>query len=412
MPVKSLLDLAMATIFKNIKELNNAGDLPYETLRPILLKVDSARQLRQLELNSPQIEGETGEVWLKLIEKDFPMEYRAHLFKPPDASKWYKVYDKYKKIHDRSLQESEAKLRQALEGLKEDREKNTSKIVNQKVLPRVVKKRNGPRDHTVSTMTFNRGSRTKTLTGAGVMRKVRRETKEIANIHGSLSKVIRTTARPAGASQIRQAPTAMVNDYQRATKPAYRPTPKAPAETPAIVRQHEARATYISDSGSDDEGGYEDDDVFDGRQATKGGFIRAKPSPAMAGHGNKSAPPSRLSSKPSSTLLSARRGTGLLSSGPSPNVIIKTASSKPKAPYDSASNSHTSERAPKNASSPDHESTRRESVSTTPSKIGTQTASSISNVPRSTNELSPAPKPLMRKRKPVDVFMRSNKRTR
>ena len=33
MPVKALMELAMATIFKNIKELNNAGDfLPYETL--------------------------------------------------------------------------------------------------------------------------------------------------------------------------------------------------------------------------------------------------------------------------------------------------------------------------------------------------------------------------------------------
>jgi elongin-A len=408
MPVKALMDLAMATIFKNIKELNNAGDfLPYETLRPILLKVDSARQLRQLEMNSPQIEGETGEVWLKLIEKDFPMEYRAHLFKPPDPTKWYKVYDKYKKIHDRSLQESEAKLRQALEGLKEDREKNTSKIVNQKVLPRFVKKRMGPRDNTVSAMTFNRGSRTKTLTGAGVMRKVRRETKEIANIHGSLSKAIRPPSRHAAASQIRQAPAAMVNDYQRAAKPAYRPTPKAPAEPPAIVRQHEARATYISDSGSDDEGGFEDEELFDDRRTTKGGFIQSKPSPASTASTRMTAPPP-LPSKPSSSLLAARRGKGLLSSGRNPNVVIKTTSSKPKSSTGSASNPEPSERALKRAPSPDYDPPKRDS-SMTSSNVSIRRPSDAS---RSATDSLPAPKPIIRKRKPVDVFMRSNKRTR
>ena len=413
----------MVTIFKNIKELSNAGDfLPYDTLRPILLKVDSARQLRQLEINSPQIEGETGEVWLKLIEKDFPMEYRAHLFKPPDSTKWYKVYDKYKRIHDRALQESEAKLREALEGLKEDREKNTSKIVGQKVAPRYVKKRSGPRDHTVSTMTFNRGSRTKALTGAGLMRKVRRETKEIANIHGSLSKVASPSAHRAAAGQIRQAPAAMLKDYERAAKPSYRPLPKAPAEPPAVVTQHEARATYISDSGSDDEGDYEDEELFDDQRVTKGGFARPAPAPASSHARN----PPLMAKKPSTTALSARKGRGLLSSGKSPNVVIKTTSSRPKEPHSPVSGQSRHVQTDKRARSPDYDSSKRPSASSMLSRsTGTDRPSARiidedeedygehlakPEACRVAQATSPAPKPMMRKRKPVDVFMRSNKK--
>lgn len=415
----------MVTIFKNIKELSNAGDfLPYDTLRPILLKVDSARQLRQLEINSPQIEGETGEVWLKLIEKDFPMEYRAHLFKPPDSTKWYKVYDKYKRIHDRALQESEAKLREALEGLKEDREKNTSKIVGQKVAPRYVKKRSGPKDHTVSTMTFNRGSRTKALTGAGLMRKVRRETKEIANIHGSLSKVTNPSAHRTAARQIRQAPAAMLKDYERAAKPIYRPLPKAPAEPPAVVTQHEARATYISDSGSDDEGGYEDEELFDDHRVTKGGFARPAPAPPSSVAGKNGGPPP-MAKRPS-TALSARKGRGLLSSGRSPNVVIKTTSSRPKEPMSPVSGQSRHVQNDKRVQSPNYDSSKRPSASPMPSRsTGTdRTSARIMDedeedygdhlvkpeASRVAAETSLAPKPMMRKRKPVDVFMRSNKK--
>ena len=143
MVVKPLTDLAMATIIKNIRELVSIGDyLPYETVRPILLKVESAKQLRQIELNSPQIQGETAEIWLKLIEKHFPLEFRTgDRYRPQDPKKWYKVYEKYQKAHDSALEESEKQLKAAFDGIKEDREKNVSKIVNAKMLPRVGKKR-------------------------------------------------------------------------------------------------------------------------------------------------------------------------------------------------------------------------------------------------------------------------------
>ncbi|KAJ4272138.1 hypothetical protein NW762_000849 [Fusarium torreyae] len=267
MPAKSLLELATTAGIKNIRELDSVGDfLPYKTVRPILLKVDNAKQLRTIELNSPQIQGETGEVWLKLIKHEFPMEVKQKAYKPPNPTKWYRVYDKYKSDHQKALMESEAKLKNALMGLREDKEKNTSKIVDdRRLLPRggrVGPKKPwgfGSREANGSTLAFTKGSRTKTHNGASVMRKVRRETKEIANIHGSLSRPSQATN---SLTKLRKAPAAMVNDYQRAAQPAFRAPPPKPAPSEAVLA-HEERAQYITDSESDDGGGgglFDDDD--------------------------------------------------------------------------------------------------------------------------------------------------------
>lgn len=255
MPAKSLVDLASAVCIKNLKGLESIGDyLPYASVRHILLKVDSAYQLRRIELNSPQLQGETGEIWLRIIERDFPLEYKSKGYKPQNASKWYRVWEKYKADHDQALQESEEKLRSAFAGLKENKEKNTSKIVERKYLPRhgrvAVRRGLGPREGNTSVMSFGGGSRTKTINGTSIMRKVRREVKEIRNIHGSLSKAIRAPTRPA---QLRSAPVAMINEKRIAAQPQYRPPVREtdPAAASA-VEEHEQRAAFISDSEEDE----------------------------------------------------------------------------------------------------------------------------------------------------------------
>ncbi|SPJ82375.1 uncharacterized protein FTOL_09780 [Fusarium torulosum] len=321
MPVKSLLELATAACIKNIRELESVGDyLPYKAVRILLLKVDSAKQLRLIEQNSPQIQGETGEVWLKLIKHEFPMELKQKAYKPPNPTKWYRVYEKYKSDHQKALLESEAQLMNAMMGLKEDREKNTSKIIDdRRLLPRggrVGPKKHwsmggGTRDPNGSTLAFTKGSRTKTHNGASVMRKVRRETKEIANIHGSLSRPSQTTN---SLTKLRKAPVAMVDDYQRASRPSLVPPPPKSAPSAAVLA-HEERAQYITDSESDDDGG----GLFDDEE---------EPSP-----------PRRMNSRPAASTIrrpvSAAPGkakrSGLLSNsykGPKPQTT--TTSSQPR----------------------------------------------------------------------------------
>ncbi|KAF4979039.1 hypothetical protein FZEAL_4714 [Fusarium zealandicum] len=259
MPVKSLMQLATSACIKNIRELEGVGDfLPYENVRPILLRVENAHQLRKIEINSPQIEGEAGEIWLKIIERDFPMEYKAKAYKPQNPKKWFRVWEKYKKDHDLALEESERKLMDAFAGLRETKQKATSMIVDRRLLPRAgrtgPKRQWGQRDSSGSTLAFAQGSRTKTHNGASVMRRVRRETKEIASIHGKLS---RPVSGSAALTKVNKAPPGLVNEYRRAAQPDFRPTERT-WEPSEAVTAHEERATFISDSESD-----QDEDLFD-----------------------------------------------------------------------------------------------------------------------------------------------------
>ncbi|KAF4463182.1 RNA polymerase II transcription factor SIII (Elongin) subunit A [Fusarium albosuccineum] len=407
MPVKSLMELASAACVKNIRELESVGDyLPYETVRSILLRVDSAHQLRQIELNSPQVEGETGEIWLKIIEREFPMEYKQKAYKPQNPKKWYRVWEKYKKDHDLALEESEKKLMNALAGLRQDKEKNTSKIVDRKLLPRAgrvgPRRPWGQRDGAGSTLAFTRGSRTKTHNGASVMRKVRRETKEIASIHGKLSR-----QGSASLSKLAKAPPAMVNDYRRASQPVFRPTQRV-SEPSEVVTAHEERATFISDSESDqgedlfdddddDNEPYGDDDEEElppprnpaprsNSKASATSLLKKRP-------GSSSSAPSSAPSRPAST----PRRSGILSNsykGPRPQTTTTSSAAAPPKSSRPAEPPKPSQRLPRTQTSP---------------PPSADPGPSSSPPPPAPSARPPVAVPA-RKRKAVDVFMKRKKR--
>ncbi|GAB0137002.1 hypothetical protein EsDP_00005285 [Epichloe bromicola] len=413
MPVKSLFDLATATCVKNLKGLQSIGDfLPYEAVRHILLKIESAHQLRQVELSSPQIQGETGEIWLRLIEKDFPMEYKTKAYKPQSPDKWHRVWEKYKKDHDTALQESESKLKNALAGLKQDKEKNTSRIIERKLLPKSIRlgggKRlySGNRDAHSNALAFNAGSRTKTINGASVMRKVRREVKEIATIHGALSRPIRG---PTKQSQLHKAPEAMVNDYRRANQPRYRSTVLSP-EPSSAVAEHEARATFISDSDEENE-----DDMFDDEtpkvpprpirkpvmQAPSTSLMTKKPSTSQA------SPSTARASRPSTGSSPAKRGSGLLSNkfrGTGVKVMPKPSSSSSPSPLNTVASKPT----PTRESEPTKTAQHLPRTQTSPPP----TAASGPSSPPAAEQLPlpPSSESVPRKRKAVDIFMRRPKK--
>ncbi|KAF7550460.1 hypothetical protein G7Z17_g5720 [Cylindrodendrum hubeiense] len=397
MGVKSLMELATAACIKNIRELESVGDyLPYENVRNILLKVDNAHQLRQIELNSPQVDGETGEIWLKIIEREFPMEYKSKAYKPQNPKKWYRVWEKYKKDHDHALQESEAKLMNALAGLRQNKILNTSRIVDRKLLPRVGGPKRpwgGPRDTTTTTLAFARGSRTKTANGASVMRKVRREVKEIASIHGALSRPVRGSA---ALSRPNKAPAAMVNDYRRAAQPVFRAVPKLSEPSSAVI-EHEERATFISDSEDDDD----NEELFDDEE----------PPPPRA-------PPPKSFAKASATSLLKKRSTGPSSSISTKSYVSSSTSSAPRGTTTKRpgvlSNSYRS-----SASSPSTAGPSRPAPSSEPPKpVQRLPRAQTSPPPAPDPESSPPPTPEVaapldarpRKRKAVDIFMKRKKR--
>ncbi|KAG8421471.1 hypothetical protein J3458_003350 [Metarhizium acridum] len=400
MPVKSLSELATAACLKNLKELGSIGDyLPYEAVRHLFLKIESAHQLRQIELSSPQIQGHTGEIWLKLIEKDFPLEYKAKAYKPQNPDKWYRVWEKYKRDHDAALEESENKLKNALAGLRQDKEKNTSRIIERKLLPKSVKlgggKKpfSGPREAHSNYLSFNSGSRTKTVNGASVMRKVRREVKEIATIHGALSRPIRA---PTQRLQMRKAPEFMVNDYRRAAQPQYRSSALSP-EPPSAVAEHEERATFISDSEEDEES---NGDLFDDEVA------KMPPKPAKK----------FVAQSAATSLLKRRPNTSQATSSPSTTIKRVSASNAASSPVKNTSSltnkfNRSAGKSPP-ASSPKPQSraaTNHENNSSNESKASPPLpAASGSSLPPHAESV--APRVMPRKRKAVDVFMRRKKR--
>lgn len=414
MPVKSLVDLASAACIKHIRQLDSVGDfLPYENVRHILARVENAQQLRRIELNSPQLEGRTGELWLKLIERDFPLEYRARAYKPQNPAKWYRVWERYKKDHDQSVEAGVEQFKSAFAGLRQDREKNTSKIVEGKLLPDKgrVKKTRRPVNHASDRLAFTSGSKTKTHTGADVMRRVRREVKEIKSIHGSLSRNTEYVNRVRGLGQVRQAPRSMINEHRIAAQPSaaipMKPSASAPAPVPkksAAVKEFEARATFISDSEDDldehDEYDDEDDgeDLFDGpkKAPPPRPMSKARPHPEPRPRAEITAP-SRASPVKPAAKKTATAGS------PTKSGLAGRMAQK-------FGNPHVAKKL-----KPAAETSRTTSTTTM-----TESASSArkaparhSPPPRASSPQEPEPKPTLappRKRKAVDVFMRPKKR--
>lgn len=435
MPVKPLLDLATAACVKHIKNLESVGDfLPYESTRPILSKVDSAYQLRQIELNSPQIQGRTAELWIRIIEKDFPLEYKAKAYKPQTPDKWYRVWEKYKKEHDAALHESENKLKRALAGLQEDKEKKTSKIVEQKYLPRTKKLglrrglNSASNSSASSTLAFNAGTRTKMINGASVMRRVRREVMEIATIHGALSRPIRAPTRHA---RVDKAPPAMLGDYRRAAQPHFRSSAPsvAPPPPPSVVEQYESRASFISDQD-------DDDDEEDAPQP-----LAKQPAPSTS----LAAPPSKPStaSKAAKISLLKQRPVALRAAIPTRSVIKtpsrpRPAAGAPPGPGKPLVSKGTATLASKFKRGPPKARPLSTSPTAQPAPVAQASAAAKSRVktdadadveadadaaasrqPSASPPLDPAPPGsitettsphLSRKRKAVDIFMRPKRR--
>lgn len=379
----------MMACIKNIRDIDNIGFLSYEVARELLIKIDNPAQLRQIELNSPHIEGQTAEIWLKFIERDFLMESKAKAYQPRDPKKWYKIWEKYKIEHDRALQESEDKLKFALAGLRQDKEKNTSKIVSNKALPRsakmAVRRYTGPREGSSNALTFGGGSRTKTVNGASVMRKVRREVKEIANIHGSLSQSIRAPYRGHGVTR---APEAMINDRKRAAQPTFRPTPKEPVKVSpleAALEEFERRATYLSDSEEDDDGDEDDhDNARDRRAAAKSKQpAGAAPKPAVKA----------ATKAPVSTLQ--RKFGGFKPSVPPAAVVTKRV---PAANQVESSQKRSQPALPQTRNSPPLDE-----------RSSPQSVEEFLTAAESQQQAPPVSAP-PRKRKAVDIFMRPKRR--
>lgn len=227
MPVKSLVDLCLNTILKNINLVSGIGDeLPHDNphVEKILARVPTAAQLREMEVNSPQLQGHTTKYWKALIHHKFPSARKKN-YVPSDPAGWWKVYRRYEKENEESLKQATAAMKNAFAGLAKESSGNVATIVEGNRLPRPPRTgrsiggpRMGQRKAGASTLTFTAGSRTKLVSGKSVLRRARREAKDIAAQRGSLSSI----SRAMTGSHLRAAPSGLVEHHRVASQPDYR----------------------------------------------------------------------------------------------------------------------------------------------------------------------------------------------
>jgi len=252
MAPRSLYELAKIAAIRNIDLLTDIGELPYDFMRPVLLKIENPDQLRQLEITCPQLLGHDGEIWLKLIKKVPGWDKKPHEPKNPES--WWKVYRKLKKEADQDTRDAEEmfKEKMAVQMAKRDAHTITAPVM---MIPEKSQKRKaGPitftRTADKSSLRFTGGSKTK-----NVIEKARRETAEAKlRRQGALT----TPTHLLPSSQVRRAPQNMIDNRRlEASRPVAlkplqlstvaKPRPKQPASVGALA-EREARLKAMQSS--------------------------------------------------------------------------------------------------------------------------------------------------------------------
>ncbi|KAI1429911.1 RNA polymerase II transcription factor SIII subunit A-domain-containing protein [Xylaria sp. FL1777] len=273
--VKSLVELCTIVCLRNTKEITDIGDIPYRIARPILLKIDSAAQLRQIEINSPQLEVDTPELWKRLIARDFPVISRREAFLPKNPRLWHKIYAKYQSLDTKAKQDAKEHLKNAYKGLQEEKDRTVSQVVtydSRKLpgLPRDVKPQVGIRPKNKraspdqSELRFTGGSRTKTNTPKSLLKRAMREAKEISTRNRLNTSASAGQVRPG---QIVRAPVAMVQEKVNKARPLTGIRPPSHRLQP-VARQRElddreARLQRAKEMNSQKGGCYISDEDLD-----------------------------------------------------------------------------------------------------------------------------------------------------
>ncbi|KAL8749953.1 MAG: hypothetical protein Q9184_006603 [Pyrenodesmia sp. 2 TL-2023] len=193
MPAPSLTELTRRALTKNISNVTDIGDIPYQIIRPVLLKIENPNQLQMLEEQSPQLYGADAEIWISLIKRDIP-DGGSKLLMPKNPENWWKVYRKMRNDYEKVVQNDAAQLKAAFTGIQSAKDSRQIRIMEGiPKLPKLdgmqfahaaeynrVKKPPKVVKPPTSVLRFTNGSKTKTLTGKGVMDKARREAQEMS----------------------------------------------------------------------------------------------------------------------------------------------------------------------------------------------------------------------------------------
>jgi elongin-A len=173
----------------------------------------------QLEINSPQLIGRDGEIWLKFIERDIPnWESKPH--QPSNPKNWWKVYRKLKQEAQDDMVQDAEKLKAAFANIKDEKEQNLAQLKTRGELPRQAGSFRQRMVHNyMSGKTGSKGANKMSL-----MEKIRKETRDRKN----LRMAIPTKDLKKQASTVMKAPKDFLEE---ARKPQERVVQTSPAKS-------------------------------------------------------------------------------------------------------------------------------------------------------------------------------------
>ncbi|KAI4280270.1 MAG: hypothetical protein L6R38_004577 [Xanthoria sp. 2 TBL-2021] len=227
MPASELLHMVRRALIKKISILTDIGDVPYDMIRPVLLKIENPNQLKSLEEASPQLYGADAEIWISLIKRDVPKAEEKMMY-PRNPKSWWKVYRKMLNDHQKEVEEDAMKLKNAYNGIKEAKKPPPAIMEGVPHIPKLggmerahllehnqcyAKKRQRKAKPVLSVQRYG----AKELTGKGVMEKIRRETMEQSQKRKSMSNPM--DRLNSLVSQVPVAPRHMVEQYQKSQAP-------------------------------------------------------------------------------------------------------------------------------------------------------------------------------------------------
>ena len=177
---------------------------------------------------------------MELIKRDVP-GWEEKYYEPEDPRDWHRVYQNLQAESQMEVEADAAALRDTLLGITSERLKHQSRQVAASTVPPLpkmgaMKLIKTPRkltkvvvDRRPTKLTFSAGSKTKVLTGKGVLDKARREAKEQSRFGYRSILAVPTHKLNNSASRVQRAPKALVFDYQHPTAPKpLDPTVKPP----------------------------------------------------------------------------------------------------------------------------------------------------------------------------------------
>ncbi|PCG98661.1 RNA polymerase II transcription factor SIII, subunit A [Penicillium occitanis (nom. inval.)] len=207
MPARSLLAMSTRVAVQNVRSLTDIGNIPYSLARPFLIKVESPKQLRELEKNSPHIMADDRELWLDFIKRDIPQWEQYDI--PSESDSWYDIYCDLLDQVQREVEEGALQLKQAVDKFYSDKASNAAVLV--KDTSRLPK----PKRRTYTSST------------------TRSEPKKNSIFSSKRNKVLAVPTHQlySGASRINHVPQWLVDEHKQApastpTTAASRPVPK------------------------------------------------------------------------------------------------------------------------------------------------------------------------------------------